>query len=211
MPVVAEAFPFLGLLTALAAVLAILFGPWAVLPVLVLALFVLWFFRDPERRSPVGEGLVLAPADGRVTAVEQNGSGTTVSIFLSVFDCHINRSPVAGVVTDMRYTAGRFRPAFDRRAGENERNRLTIRTSRGDFGVTQIAGLVARRIVCQLEDGQTVRAGERYGLIRFGSRVDVYLPAGVAPLVVVGQRAIGGETVLADLGSEAPPRTGEVR
>src|SRR5262249_24193645 len=162
-----------------AAILGLMFGVWGAWPPLLLALFVLYFFRDPERRAPGGEGLILAPADGRVTSVERNAGGARVSIFLSLFDCHINRSPVAGVVQRARHTPGRFRPAYHPRAGlENERKHLEIRSDRGTNGVTQVAGVVARRIVCSKKPGDAVRRGERIGLIRFGSRTDLHLPPG---------------------------------
>ena len=212
MPVAVEAIPFLGGLAVLAAILALTSGPWTAIPVLPLFLFVLWFFRDPERVSPLEEGLVLSPADGRVTGVDHRPEGARVSIFLSVFDCHINRSPVAGVVTEMQYTRGRYRPAWDRRAGsENERNHLTIRSTGGEYGVTQIAGVLARRIVCRKRVGDRLRPGERVGMIRFGSRTDLRLPPGVEPLVAVGDRVRGGLTIMArdgrvGAGGEDPPR-----
>jgi len=198
MPVAVQAVPFLAGLGLLAAALGAGFGGWAALPVAAPVLFVLWFFRDPERVPPPGEGLVLSPADGRVTAVERGPEGARISIFLSVFDCHINRSPVAGVVTEARHTRGRFRPAWDARAGhENERNRLVIRAPSGDYEVTQVAGVLARRIVCVKGPGDRVDRAERIGMIRFGSRTDLRLPPGLAPLVAVGDRVRGGLSVLA--------------
>jgi phosphatidylserine decarboxylase len=198
MPIAVQAVPFLAGLGLIAAALGLAFGAWGALPIAVPALFVLWFFRDPERVPPPGEGVVLSPADGRVTAVERGETGSRISIFLSVFDCHINRAPVAGVVTSVRHTPGRFRPAFDRRAGsENERNHLEIRSAGGDYGVTQVAGLLARRIVCTKRAGDAVARGERFGMIRFGSRTDLHLPAGVEPLVAVGARVRGGLTLMA--------------
>ncbi len=198
MPVAVEAYPFLGVLAVIALILALALGAWAVLPVALLALFVLWFFRDPERQIPSGEGLILSPADGRVTGVEDEAGRARVTIFLSVFNCHINRSPVAGTIIDARYTPGRFRPAFDRRAGsDNERNHLTIRAADGEYGVTQVAGLLARRIVCRKRVGDALLRGERIGMIRFGSRTDLLLPPGVRPLVAVGDRVRGGLTIMA--------------
>jgi phosphatidylserine decarboxylase len=203
MPVAVEAYPFLGALAVLALILSLGFGPWAALPMALLALFVLWFFRDPERRIPSGEGLILSPADGRVTGVEDDSGRARVTVFLSVFNCHINRSPVAGTVIDTRYTPGRYRPAFDRRAGhDNERNHLTIRAADGEYGVTQIAGLLARRIVCRKRAGDALRRGERIGMIRFGSRTDLLLPPGVRPLVAVGDRVRGGLTIMARRAAE---------
>lgn len=208
MPVAAQAAPYLLGLALLAAVPGFLFGPWAAAPALVLAAFVLYFFRDPERLAPAGEGLVVSPADGRVTAVERHADGAHVSIFLSVFDCHINRAPVAGQVTSTRHTPGKFRPAWDPRvAQENERNHLVIRAEGAEYGVTQIAGILARRIVCTKRPGDSVRRGERIGLIQFGSRTDLHLPAGFEPAVRVGERVRGAETVLAR--REAASRAGE--
>lgn len=198
MPVAREAYPFLLGLLAAAVLLGAILGPWGVVPVLVLFLFVLFFFRDPERVSPAGEGLVLSPADGRVTQVERTPHGARISVFLSLFDCHINRSPVEGTVREVTHTPGRFHPAWQGRAShENERNHLVISSRTGDYGVTQIAGVVARRIVCTRTIGDFVRRGERIGLIRFGSRTDLHLPPGVEPVVAVGDRVRGGVTVLA--------------
>ena len=198
MPVAVEAYPFLGALAVLALVLGLAVGPWAALPILLLALFVLWFFRDPERPIPAADGLVLSPADGRVTGVEDVAGRARIIIFLSVFNCHINRSPVAGTIIDTRYTPGRYRPAFDRRAGrDNERNHIKIRAADGEYGVTQIAGLLARRIVCRKRVGDDLQRGERIGMIRFGSRTDLLLPPGVSPLVAVGDTVRGGLTIMA--------------
>jgi phosphatidylserine decarboxylase len=198
MPVAAQAVPYLLGRTGLAIVSGLLFGPWGSAPALVLAAFVLYFFRDPERHTPAGEGLVVSPADGKVTAVERRPDGTRVSIFLSVFDCHINRAPVAGVVASARHTPGRFRPAWDPRVShENERNHLVIQAADGEYGLTQIAGILARRIVCRKRPGDSVSRGERIGLIQFGSRTDLHLPAGLEPEVRVGERVRGAVTVLA--------------
>ncbi len=184
----------------------------------VLTVWVAYFFRDPDRVTPLREGLVIAPADGRVSAIErvrppqELGLGeetrTRISIFLSVFDVHINRAPVAGRITRSVYVPGAFFNAeLDKASEENERRGLVILTPSGvEIGVVQIAGLVARRIVTFSSEGDTVGVGQRFGLIRFGSRVDVYLPPAGVPLVSVGQRAIAGETVLADLKSNEPER-----
>lgn len=172
-----------------------------------------FFFRDPERFPPEGKGLVIAPADGRISAIEEvvppkeldldGGKRTRISIFLSVFDVHINRSPVAGKITKIVYVPGKFLNAeLDKASEENERQCLTLETGDGTMiGCVQIAGLIARRIVTFVQQGVTLEVGERFGLIRFGSRTDIYLPPGTRPLVRVGQTAIGGETVLADIGS----------
>ncbi len=172
-----------------------------------------YFFRDPERFPPQGKGLVIAPADGRISAIEEvvspkeldldSEKRTRISIFLSVFDVHINRSPVAGKITKIVYVPGKFLNAeLDNASEENERQCLTLETGNGTrVGCVQIAGLIARRIVTFVQQGATVDTGERFGLIRFGSRTDIYLPPGTKPVVRVGQTAIGGETILADMGS----------
>jgi phosphatidylserine decarboxylase len=172
-----------------------------------------YFFRDPERFPPEGKGLVIAPADGRISAIEDvvppkeldldGTKRTRVSIFLSVFDVHINRAPVAGKITKIVYVPGKFLNAeLDKASEENERQFLTLETPQGTkVGCVQIAGLIARRIVTFVQQGVTVEAGERFGLIRFGSRTDIYLPPGTKPIVKIGQTAIGGETVLVEMGS----------
>ncbi|RMF00847.1 MAG: phosphatidylserine decarboxylase [Alphaproteobacteria bacterium] len=177
-----------------------------------------YFFRDPERATPVRAGLVMSPADGRVSAIETvtppddldlgGEERVRISVFLSVFDVHINRAPVTGKIVKAVYIPGLFLNAeLDKASEENERNCLTFEMEDGTrIGCVQIAGLVARRIVTFVGEGHSLAAGERFGLIRFGSRVDVYLPPGVNPLVAVGQTAIGGETVLADLKSKEGPR-----
>jgi len=180
--------------------------------------WVAYFFRDPDRVTPLREGLIIAPADGRITSIErvrppqELGLGeelrTRISIFLSVFDVHVNRSPVAGRITRSVYTPGAFLNAeLDKASEENERRGLVILMPSGaEIGVVQIAGLIARRIVTFVGEGDTVGVGQRIGLIRFGSRVDVYLPPEGRALVAVGQRTIAGETVLADLKSNEPER-----
>jgi phosphatidylserine decarboxylase len=185
--------------------------------------WVAYFFRDPERVTPTRPGLIVSPADGRVQPIlraappAELGMGseplTRISIFLNVFDVHVNRVPAEGEIVALNYRPGKFiNAALDKASEDNERMSVRMRTVDGrEIAFVQIAGLVARRIVCDLKPGQMVRAGQRFGLIRFGSRVDVYLPDGVAPLVVAGQRAVAGETVLADLASSEPARTGEVR
>jgi phosphatidylserine decarboxylase len=185
--------------------------------------WVAYFFRDPDRVTPTRAGLVVSPADGRVQPIlrapppAELGMGaeplTRISIFLNVFDVHINRVPADGEVVAINYRPGKFiNAAMDKASEDNERMSVRMRSGDGrEIAFVQIAGLVARRIVCDLKPGQPVLAGKRFGLIRFGSRVDVYLPDGVAPLVVAGQRAVAGETVLADLASSEPARIGEVR
>jgi phosphatidylserine decarboxylase len=184
----------------------------------VLTLYVAYFFRDPERVTPLRDGLVVSPADGRIAAIEvvrppaELGLGdvqrTRISIFLSVLDVHINRAPVAGRISKSVYVPGAFfNAALDKASEENERRGLVITLPSGaDIGVVQIAGLIARRIVTFKGEGANVGIGERFGLIRFGSRVDLYLPPGRTGLCAVGQLAVGGETVLADLKSDEPER-----
>lgn len=189
------------------------FGWLAWLGFLALA-FCLYFFRDPERVPPGRPGLVVAPADGVVVSVQpavpplELGLGEAarwrVAIFLSAIDVHVNRVPVAGTITRIAYRHGAFLNAsLDKASADNERNALAIRLEDGrDVAVVQIAGLIARRIVCHVHEGQKMQTGERFGIIRFGSRTDLYLPEGVMPLVVVGQTMVGGETVMAELGEK---------
>ncbi len=221
-PIHRAGWPFVGGFAATAVVLGFLWTPlfWIGL---VATCWCAYFFRDPPRVTPVRPGLVVSPADGRVQMIAEavpppelelgEAPLTRISIFLNVFDVHVNRVPVDGRVVAEAYRSGTFvNASLDKASEENERQCVCLETEDGRrLGVVQIAGLVARRIVCDLEAGQTVRSGERFGLIRFGSRADVYLPEGVQPLVAVGQRAVGGETVLADLTSDEPARAGEVR
>jgi phosphatidylserine decarboxylase len=207
-PIHPEGYPFIG---AFALASLILFWIWSPLGWIgtILTVWCALFFRDPKRVTPQGEGLVVSPADGRVSLIAQAapppelGLGDRplprVSIFMSVFNCHVNRSPVAGRIERIVYRPGKFINAeLDKASEDNERNSLVIATPGGRIGVVQIAGLVARRIVSFVREGQSLAAGERFGLIRFGSRLDVYLPEGAKPLVSEGQTAVAGETVLAD-------------
>ncbi len=182
-----------------------------------------YFFRDPPRVVPTRPGLVVSPADGRVQAIRRIAPPAElelgdqplvrVSIFLNIFDVHVNRMPVDGQVKVSHYRPGKFvNAALDKASEENERQLLRVDTADGKaLGLVQIAGLVARRIVCDARPNQEVRSGQRFGLIRFGSRVDLYLPPGAAPFVAVGQRAVAGETVIADLRSDEGQRSGELR
>jgi phosphatidylserine decarboxylase len=210
-PITPEGYPFIG---AFALAALVLFWVWSPLGWIgtVLTLWCVYFFRDPPRVTPVRDGLVVSPADGRVSMItmaappHELGLGATplprISVFMSVFDCHVNRSPVSGRVETIMYQPGKFFNAdLDKASLDNERNSLVISTASARIAVVQIAGLVARRIVCFVKPGQPVGAGERFGMIRFGSRLDVYLPPGTQPLVAVGQIALAGETVLADLSS----------
>jgi len=207
-PIHPEGYPFIG---GFALASLILFWIWTPLGWIgtVLTIWCALFFRDPVRVSPVRDGLVVAPADGRISMVTEAmppaelGLGDKplprISVFMSVFNCHVNRSPVAGRIDRIAYRPGAFINAeLDKASEDNERNSLVITTPNGRIGVIQIAGLIARRIVCFVKEGQSIGAGERFGLIRFGSRLDVFLPEGTKPLVAEGQTAIAGETVLAD-------------
>ena len=207
-------YPFIlgGVVAALAGL--ILWDPLAWLG-LIFTLFCLYFFRDPERVLPPRQDVFVAPADGLVLSIERAippaelglapVPRTRVAIFLSVLDVHVNRAPIAGTVQKIAYHPGLFLSAAeDKASDDNERNSLLLRTAGGqDVVVVQIAGLIARRILCEVAEGQTLLAGQRFGIIRFGSRTDLYLPPGCQPLVAVGQRMIGGETVIAELPAAA--------
>jgi phosphatidylserine decarboxylase len=209
-PIHPEGFPFIGGFAVVAIVLLWLWPPLGWLAVVATA-WCAYFFRDPPRVTPTRDGLVVAPADGTVSRVTDAvppaelalgaRPRTRISIFMSVFNCHVNRSPLAGRIERMVYRKGAFVSAdLDKASESNERNMFVIATAAGTrIAVIQIAGLVARRIVPFVREGETVAAGQRIGMIRFGSRVDVYLPEGARPQVGEGQTAIAGETVLADL------------
>jgi phosphatidylserine decarboxylase len=200
--------PFIGG-GLVAAAAGLLVAGWVAALGVVFTLFCLYFFRDPERVPPLRTDAVIAPADGHVTSVmlavppAELGLGATprfrVAIFLSVLDVHVNRMPVSGTVTRIAYRHGKFLNAsLDKASDDNERNAIALRLDDGrDLACVQIAGLIARRILCDAHEGDRVTAGDRFGIIRFGSRTDVYLPHGVVPLVSNGQTMIGGETVLA--------------
>ncbi|WEX07644.1 phosphatidylserine decarboxylase [Chelativorans sp. AA-79] len=182
---------------------------------LLLTAWCAYFFRDPPRITPVDDRLVIAPADGIVSSVGPalpppelglSGEMTRVSVFMNVFSCHINRAPVRGRISLIEHRPGRFLNAdLDKASTENERNSLIIESPHGPVAVVQIAGLVARRILCWAEAPGEISVGERFGLIRFGSRVDVYLPREARPRVAIGQVSVGGETIIAEFGSDAPP------
>lgn len=215
-------WPFIAVFAVAAVLLFIVSATLGALGLLATA-WCVYFFRDPDRLTPVREGLIVSAADGVVSAVvpavPPPGLGlpeqplTRISVFLSIFDVHVNRLPVDGTVGAVVYRPGRFlNAALDKASEDNERNAVRIDSDDGSaVVVVQIAGLIARRIACWVGEGQQRRAGERFGLIRFGSRVDVYLPEGATPLVVPGQRCIGGETVIADRHSQEPPRLAERR
>lgn len=206
-PIIAkEGWPFAALALAAALVAGWLIGWWSA-PLWAVALFVLQFFRDPARTAPRGVDLVLAPADGRIVAVERardpylDRHALKLSIFMNVFNVHSNRSPVDGEVREAWYNRGRFiNAALDKASSENERNALWIRTPEGvDVTCVQVAGLIARRILCYARVGDHLARGQRYGFIRFGSRVDVYLPPEARARVSVGDKVYATETILAEL------------
>jgi phosphatidylserine decarboxylase len=212
-PVRREGYPFIAL-----ALLVAVVGGWLWQPAmwlgLIVAVWCAYFFRDPTRVTPLDDAVAVSPADGRVSAVsldvppDELGLGAEarrrISIFMSIFDCHVNRSPVAGSVVSIAYRPGKFvNAALDKASEENERNGIVLDTAHGRIAVVQIAGLIARRILCFAKPGDRLGAGQRIGLIRFGSRLDVYLPAGVAVAVAEGQTAIAGETVIARFGPPA--------
>ncbi len=216
-PMHPEGRRFVGVFAVITVVLFLVWEPLGWLGVGA-TVWCYYFFRDPVRATPIQDGLIVSPADGIVSLIEpavppaELGLGpealTRVSVFMNVFNCHVNRAPIEGTVTAVSYRPGKFLNAsLDKASTDNERNSLAIQMADGrHIAVVQIAGLVARRIMCWTDKGAHLRTGERFGLIRFGSRLDVYLPDGVAPMVAVGQTMIAGETVLADLGRTAGPR-----
>jgi len=204
-PVAREGYPFIGLFSFLALIAALLEAGFPTFVLSGLAVFCLYFFRDPDRVLPQGEDVIVCPADGRVIQVDKefddrflNEQVYKVSIFMSLFDVHMNRLPFAGKITKISYFPGKFYSANTTKGGlENEKCALIVETERrGSYAVIQVAGLLARRIVCWAEPGDEIVRGRRYGLIRFGSRVDILLPQGVQVEVAVGQRVRAGETVL---------------
>lgn len=208
-PIHREGYPFIAAF-AVATLVLWLMSPYLFFVGLVLTAWCVYFFRDPQRVTPVDDRLIVSPADGVVSSVglavppQELGLGdaemTRISVFMNVFSCHVNRSPTRGRITVIQHRAGKFLNAeLDKASAENERNGLVIESPNGIVAVVQIAGLVARRIVCWASANENIGTGERFGLIRFGSRVDVYLPAGARPRVAVGQTAVGGETIIADI------------
>lgn len=212
-PIHREGYPFIAAFAAATLVLALLSYTlfWIGL---ILTAWCAYFFRDPQRITPVDDRLVISPADGVISAVgpaippRELGLGgtemTRISVFMDVFSCHVNRAPVRGRVVRVEHRPGKFLNAdLDKASTENERNGVVIDSPNGTVAAVQIAGLVARRIVCWAEAGGNIGVGERFGLIRFGSRVDVFLPPNAAPRVAVGQTAVAGETVIAEFGGDA--------
>jgi phosphatidylserine decarboxylase len=220
-PIHREGYPFVAMFVAATLVLFWIWPPLGWIGV-VATLWCIYFFRDPDRVAPVEEGLLVSPADGRVLSVTLavppteldmgDHTRTRIAIFMNVFDVHVNRVPADGVITGLDYRPGKYLNAsFDKASEDNERQAVRMSTTSGhDIAFVQIAGLVARRIVCGLFEGQQVRGGQRFGIIRFGSRVDIYLDDGLHALVSPGQRTIGGETVVAASGRRND-RKGEIR
>jgi phosphatidylserine decarboxylase len=221
-PIHPEGYLFIALFALAALALGWLWSPLGWIGWLLTA-WCIYFFRDPPRVTAMREGLVISPADGRVDMVGYfvppaelelgDKPLPRVTIFMSVFDCHVNRAPVAGKITKVAYKPGLFLSAdLDKASEDNERNGIVIDSAAGRFGIVQIAGLLARRIVSfdNAREGAAIQAGERFGLIRFGSRVDVYMPEDAKPLVGVGQTSLAGETILADLSSKEAQRTFKV-
>ena len=221
-PVNRAGWPFIAIFALIAA------GLWywhfsAGLIGCLLTLWCVYFFRDPERITPTREGLVICPADGVVQSVVRavppaelelgDAPRLRIAVFMNVFNVHVNRVPISGKITAKGYRPGKFLNAsLDKASIDNERMSLKVTGEDGtEIGFVQIAGLVARRILCQVSEGDTLQAGQRFGIIRFGSRVDVYLPHGVETLVSVGQTTLAAETVLADLKSNESARVGEIR
>jgi phosphatidylserine decarboxylase len=220
-PMHPEGYRFVAIFAAITLVLFWIWDPLGWLG-LGATIWCYYFFRDPVRSVPQGDSLILSPADGVISLIEpavpppELGMGpealTRVSVFMNVFNCHVNRAPIAGRVVAIAYRPGKFfNASMDKASSDNERNSVCLEMADGrKLAVVQIAGLVARRIVCFTKEGQSLLAGERFGLIRFGSRLDVYLPDGVEPMVALGQTMCAGETVIADLGSTAPRRMARV-
>jgi phosphatidylserine decarboxylase len=211
-PVIArEGWPFLGIAVAVALLVGVFAGWWWSLPLWLAALFVLQFFRDPSREVPEDPAAVVAPADGRIVAVEKardpwlQRDALKISVFMNVFNVHSNRAPVDGTVKQVWYHAGRFlNAALDKASLENERNALWLRTRSGaDVTCVQVAGLIARRILCYVSAGAELARGERFGFIRFGSRVDVYLPPDAQPVAAIGDKVHAAQSVLARLANHA--------
>ena len=217
-----EGWRFVAIFALITALLAMLWTPFGILGI-ILTVWCYFFFRDPERVTPKIDGAVVSPADGKVQMIAkvkgprelnmQNEEYTRISIFMSVFNVHVNRAPADGVITKTSYIKGKFFNAtLDKASSDNERQLLAMETASGhNIAVVQIAGLVARRILCFAKKGSIYKAGERFGLIRFGSRLDVYLPLGIEPQVCVGQTMIAGESILANLNSAGPKIEGEIR
>ena len=221
-PINRAGWPFIAVFFSLAVIAAYFSEPlgWAGL---IITAWCIYFFRDPERFTPTRDGLVISPADGAVQMIEEaippselemgDKPLNRIAIFMNIFDVHVNRVPIGGKISKLAYRPGKFLNAsLDKASESNERQsiRLTL-PNKMDIAFVQIAGLIARRIKCDIQEKQTVRTGQRFGLIRFGSRVDIYLPKKIPVLVAIGQRSIAGETVIADFELQEPSRNGEIR
>lgn len=221
-PIHKEGYKFIPIFAVVTLVLFLIWQPLGWVGV-GLTVWCYYFFRDPDRQTPVREGLLVSPADGVISLIEPavppaeldmgDQPLTRISVFMNVFNCHVNRAPIAGRVAKIAYRPGKFLNAsLDKASVDNERNSMALEMADGrKIAVVQIAGLVARRILCEVEEGQMLDTGARFGMIRFGSRVDVYLPDGVEPLVALGQTMISAETVIADLTSGEPRRMAAIR
>lgn len=220
-PIHRAGWPFIGAFALATVLLAAVAAPLGWLG-LVLTLWCAWFFRDPDRVTPARAGLIVSPADGVVQRIDRGAPPAElemsaeprwrVAVFMNAFNVHVNRAPADGTVARLAYRPGKFFDAsLDKASEDNERLALRLVLGDGrDLACVQIAGLIARRILCETTEGQTLAAGQRYGMIRFGSRLDVYLPEGVEPLVAEGQTMIAGESVLADTASTEPRREGRM-
>tara|TARA_A100001015_G_scaffold179286_1_gene199327 strand:+ start:1275 stop:1967 length:693 start_codon:yes stop_codon:yes gene_type:complete len=218
-PIHREGIKFVLIFSAITVILFLIYIPLVWIGI-GLTIWCYYFFRDPKRTTPVRDGLIVSPADGVISLIEKtmpppelvikNEALTRISVFMNVFDCHVNRSPIGGDVIEINYRPGKFfNASLDKSSVDNERNSLVLQIPDGrHIVIVQIAGLVARRIVSFVKTNQRLRTGQRFGLIRFGSRVDVYLPDGVQPLVSLGQTMVSGETVIADLTNTEVARSG---
>ena len=216
-PIRKEGWPFVVAFAIAAVLLGLLWSPLFWIGLIVTA-WCAYFFRDPVRMVPLDDDFVIAPADGEISAIGPmtppaelglgEGEMLRISIFMNVLSCHVNRAPMRGRIAKVVHRPGKFLNAdLDKASEENERNGVVIEGPHGTIAAVQIAGLVARRILCWVSEGETMGAGERFGLIRFGSRVDVYLPDGATPRIAIGQTSIAGETIIAEFGAaRTPPR-----
>ena len=221
-PINRAGWPFIGIFFSITVIATVISEPLGWIGIILTA-WCIYFFRDPERYTPTREGLVISPADGVIQSIEAaipppeldmgDEELNRIAIFMNVFDVHVNRIPIGGKISKLAYNRGKFfNASLDKASEFNERQsiRLTM-PNKKDIAFVQIAGLIARRIKCDIKEKQLVITGERFGLIRFGSRVDIYLPKGTPALVTTGQHCIAGETVIADFKSQELPRTGEIR
>lgn len=221
-PIHSEGYYFIAIFAIISFILGNFIAPLGWIG-FVATLWCAYFFRDPNRVTPIADNFIISPADGVIQKIEKamppaelklaEKERIRVSIFLNVFDVHVNRVPAKGKITLLHYNPGKFfNASLDKASIHNERQSVVMKTDKGqEIVFIQIAGLIARRILCELKEEQEVRAGERFGIIRFGSRVDIYLPEGVNPLVIEGQYVIGGETIIADFNNPAEIRIGEIR